>query len=557
MPRILSNRSAGSVVDAALFKTQFDAFTASLFAGWDAEMWANVLVAGGAVLASLLPVPDAFASLRPSRAHALYDLSGFQRMRVARDAADEAMLGTRGGRDEFLRGTRWPESDVDIFVYGVDEAAAQRKLHAICRSLRRVVKSRLGVACDVSFVRTENTITMARCTPFRAVQVITRIYQSAEHVLNGFDIDCCCFGFDGVKVLATPRAVCAVATRTNTINLSIRGAAYEYRLLKYAERGFGVGVPGLEAERLDREHLAIEMHADKYCVRPDNESSRKWQEAEGLERLLLADRWARAAGGVLLRSDFPNRERRFRETNVEADAMHFRLLPNGVGDFYSLASAKTAAKHGWPAFTNVDWLAAPGDTRGANKPFWLHVKWAVGNIERQPQTLEEWTRRAYRGFGHKRDTVTDWKQWAKEREARERAEKEQAEAKRQRELDEARREAAAAAELERDRAAAEACAAKEAAGQRAAELARVEAARRRELVRKQQVEAEVAALSAANRELADAADGTLCIVCLEAPKQILLEPCHHMALCGECAAQVDTCPVCRAPKTGAQRVFTC
>ena len=53
-------------------------------------------------------------------------------------------------------------------------------------------------------------------------------------ILNGFDIDCCCVGFDGQDVLLTGRAARAIATKTNTINLAIRGEAYENRLLKYA-----------------------------------------------------------------------------------------------------------------------------------------------------------------------------------------------------------------------------------------------------------------------------------------------------------------------------------
>ncbi|KAJ1635358.1 hypothetical protein T492DRAFT_966614 [Pavlovales sp. CCMP2436] len=34
-----------------------------------------------------------------------------------------------------------------------------------------------------------------------------------------------------------------------------------------------------------------------------------------------------------------------------------------------------------------------------------------------------------------------------------------------------------------------------------------------------------------NAALADAAEGMLCVVCLEAPKTLLLQPCNHLALC--------------------------
>ena len=55
---------------------------------------------------------------------------------------------------------------------------------------------------------------------------------SINHRSGRFDIDCCAVGWDGYDVLMTDRCVKAVSTRTNTINLDIRGEAYENRLLK-------------------------------------------------------------------------------------------------------------------------------------------------------------------------------------------------------------------------------------------------------------------------------------------------------------------------------------
>ena len=43
--------------DRATFLEAFDGFTSSMFKDWDSELWQNVLVAGGSVLASILP-PD-------------------------------------------------------------------------------------------------------------------------------------------------------------------------------------------------------------------------------------------------------------------------------------------------------------------------------------------------------------------------------------------------------------------------------------------------------------------------------------------------------------------
>jgi hypothetical protein len=80
-----------------------------------------------------------------------------------------------------------------------------------------------------------------------------------------------------------------------------------------------------------------------------------------------------------------------------------------------------------------------------------------------------------------------------------------------------------------------------------------EAAERQQLVaelaaldlRTQQVQAQLGVPSAAP---APGADETLCVVCLDAPKDHIVLPCGHMCACGACAQLLrDRCPVCRGP----------
>eukprot|EP00930_Biecheleria_cincta_P038934 TRINITY_DN26778_c0_g1_i1.p1 TRINITY_DN26778_c0_g1~~TRINITY_DN26778_c0_g1_i1.p1 ORF type:complete len:615 (+),score=91.89 TRINITY_DN26778_c0_g1_i1:125-1969(+) len=46
-----------------------------------------------------------------------------------------------------------------------------------------------------------------------------------------------------------------------------------------------------------------------------------------------------------------------------------------------------------------------------------------------------------------------------------------------------------------------------------------------------------------------------CVVCLEAPRQVLLLPCHHVCCCKSCAQRLGRCPVCRAETTSLAEVF--
>ena len=53
----------------------------------------------------------------------------------------------------------------------------------------------------------------------------------------------------------------------------------------------------------------------------------------------------------------------------------------------------------------------------------------------------------------------------------------------------------------------------------------------------------------------------LCVVCMDAPKNHFIRPCMHMCTCEACTLQLQeqgaqSCPVCRGPIEGIERVFT-
>ncbi|KAJ1453682.1 hypothetical protein M885DRAFT_618877 [Pelagophyceae sp. CCMP2097] len=52
------------------------------------------------------------------------------------------------------------------------------------------------------------------------------------------------------------------------------------------------------------------------------------------------------------------------------------------------------------------------------------------------------------------------------------------------------------------------------------------------------------------------ADDALCVVCLDEPKIVACVPCMHVCCCEACAAEVTTCPMCRAQVASRVRVFS-
>jgi hypothetical protein len=123
-------------------------------------------------------------------------------------------------------------------------------------------------------------------------------------------------------------------------------------------------------------------------------------------------------------------------------------------------------------------------------------------------------------------------------------------------------EQARAAEAERAKAAAEAAAA--AAAVEAAERLRLEEEMaaltlsvQREMLRLQQVQAQLGVPPAAP---APQAEEELCVMCFDAPKDHIIIPCGHQCVCGACAEKLKrvrnpACPICREPINATFKVF--
>jgi len=103
-----------------------------------------------------------------------------------------------------------------------------------------------AVSAEVLCFRSKNAVTIVGQFPFKHVQIVLRLYQSPAECLLGFDVDSCTLGFDRERVWASWRAIRAIAFRTNLVDMSRRSPSYEFRLAKYAKRGFTVLFPGLE-----------------------------------------------------------------------------------------------------------------------------------------------------------------------------------------------------------------------------------------------------------------------------------------------------------------------
>ncbi|KMP01227.1 hypothetical protein CIRG_01367 [Coccidioides immitis RMSCC 2394] len=193
------------------FKENFRLFSESSLVDLD---WSNVVVAGSAVTTCLLPLT-------------------------------EEQKSSRKAQREFYHEKIAPASDVDLFIYGLNEEQAIEKIKQIEKCIRNSVLE------ETTVIRTKNALTIASRYPTRHVQIVLRLYKSVSEILTGFDVDCSCTAFDGSQVWASPRALASFVTQTNTIDLTRRSPSYENRLAKYSHRGFEVYWSGLDRSRVD------------------------------------------------------------------------------------------------------------------------------------------------------------------------------------------------------------------------------------------------------------------------------------------------------------------
>jgi len=215
--------------------------------------WNNIFIAGGSILACLLPIPDDVS----------HDKKGL------RDYYHGTIHNYFSSLSEktviFPANTGFQNSDFDIFLYGLNEKQASEKIDELYYTIK---SSKANYESDseddesnfsgdeVVVLRTARTITLTCGFPRRHVQIVLRLYKSPAEVLLGFDVDCVGVGYDGTSVYCLPRTRRALTYRYNIADPSrqtFRTNSYEYRLWKYSNRGFAVAVPGMSRKLINPE----------------------------------------------------------------------------------------------------------------------------------------------------------------------------------------------------------------------------------------------------------------------------------------------------------------
>ncbi len=164
-------------------------------------------------------------------------------------------------------------NDYDIFLYGVTQEEAKRKIKLLMNYLAEKYKEN---GYYLKMVRTKNSVTFqVTCRKVKHgtdYQIVLRLYKSPSEILHGFDVDSCCMGYDGKNILMTPRCMHSLVVGYNTVNFERLSPSYELRLVKYGVRGIPIYIPNLDKKLINNDRLSKYHHikeSDTYSrIRP-------------------------------------------------------------------------------------------------------------------------------------------------------------------------------------------------------------------------------------------------------------------------------------------------
>lgn len=166
------------------------------------------------------------------------------------------------------------KSDIDLFLHGLTHEEAVEYTRQFCAGL--------------SLTRTPNSLTME--TAGEILQIVLRLYKTPSEVIHGFDVDCCCMGFDGERVWLTERCLRSLRRGYNVVSFDRLSPSYEHRLVKYGTRGMAVKIPEFDLSKVDMNAIhSVFTHRVPGGGNNMSSSYRYIREMKGIDIILYMD----------------------------------------------------------------------------------------------------------------------------------------------------------------------------------------------------------------------------------------------------------------------------
>eukprot|EP00928_Gymnodinium_smaydae_P055223 TRINITY_DN38817_c0_g1_i1.p1 TRINITY_DN38817_c0_g1~~TRINITY_DN38817_c0_g1_i1.p1 ORF type:complete len:1155 (-),score=92.42 TRINITY_DN38817_c0_g1_i1:285-3749(-) len=186
--------------------------------------------------------------LRQSKSLIQYVMQFALDLTDARRKARAAFLpqGSTGKRESW----GFASSDIDVFICTDNEedgrALLRKSIQTICDNVTRFREKHCREessgqrSSNIRLLRSANAVSIWCGWPLRTVQVMVILYKGMDEVLNFFDLDCICLGYNGRELLGLPRTLRALQTGFNFVEpAKLRRWSTGPRIIKYRKRGFG------------------------------------------------------------------------------------------------------------------------------------------------------------------------------------------------------------------------------------------------------------------------------------------------------------------------------
>lgn len=216
-----------------------------------------------------------------------------------------------GGAMECYEGGKTGYGDYDIFPTSTDDVKVKQAIDRITRQLAKP---------GTLFTRSAYALTFY-AKDSKRIQIILRKSNSISQVLTDFHFDCVKMAWDGKQFYALDSFKRSIETRRIILRPDINNSALGYCLLKYANRGYDIMIPGLVKDRLpfgprlsNGDGLAkvlrqLTVGADENHYMPED----SYDEGIGCHNLMI--RMEQIASKLITGLDNVSRKRKFFMTN--------------------------------------------------------------------------------------------------------------------------------------------------------------------------------------------------------------------------------------------------
>lgn len=173
------------------------------------------------------------------------------------------LLVAGGSISNIIRNKNNDTSDVDFFVYGLDQNTATVRVkewlldiilpkkmeddHELLSGQKKEKEYKIG---HYKIMKNNNSIAILLENCDMKIQLIFRLYKSISEILHGFDLGSSAVGYDGSNVYFTTLGKFCHEHSCNIVDTTRRSTTYEYRLTKYFKRGFNIVLPNLDIPKL-------------------------------------------------------------------------------------------------------------------------------------------------------------------------------------------------------------------------------------------------------------------------------------------------------------------